>query len=121
MGRKRKIPEFDESLLTRVEGMARIGLNRAQIAKVMGVHRSTFCSYTRANPVIRERFKVGKAQAQLRVGKTLFEKALSGDMAAIRWWEITRAGRSEKTALKVTANEYVIPMPEELTEETGAS
>jgi hypothetical protein len=37
--------------------------------------------------------EAGKAKAQGNIGKALYHRALEGDIAAIRWWEMTRAKR----------------------------
>lgn len=44
--------------------------------------------------------ETGRAVAEAQVGKALYHKALAGDITAIRWWETTRAGRSERQIIR---------------------
>ena len=42
----------------------------------------------------------GRAVAEANVGKALYTKAVKGDITATRWWETTRAGRSERQIIR---------------------
>ena len=42
----------------------------------------------------------GRAVAEANVGKALYTKAVKGDITAIRWWETTRVGRSERQIIR---------------------
>lgn len=99
MGR-RKI-EFTETQIEEIERMAGLGLTEAQIAAILGVSWRTL--HRRKNGeglVIRTEvasaLQRGKARAENDVAKALIERAKTGDVAAIRWYEMTRAGRTEK-------------------------
>jgi hypothetical protein len=38
----------------------------------------------------------GWATAWLRVARVLYDRVIDGDISAIRWYEVTRCGRSER-------------------------
>jgi len=90
MGRPRK--DFTERDIGQIETLAGYGLSLTQIAAVMGVSESEFQS-RRNEPKVSVALEAGKAKAQGVVGKALYLRAKDGDIAAIRWWEMTRAKR----------------------------
>ena len=90
MARPRK--DFTAQDIGQIETLAGYGLTLAQIAAVVGISESEF--RTRRNePLVSSALQSGQAKAQGVVGKALYLKAKEGDIAAIRWWEMTRAGR----------------------------
>ena len=64
----------------------------------------------------------GKAVAEARVAEALFVKAVAGDIGAIRWWEMTRANRSEKSHVfgELAATTGVLRVPHTDTVEAWA-
>ena len=83
-GRPRFEPTDEER--KQVEAMAGYGVAEAHIASLIrgGIGVST----------LRERFKAnleqGRAKAHAGIGKTLFQKAMAGDVASLIWWTKTQ-------------------------------
>ena len=95
MGRKSTMPSGDD--IRRIEELAGYGLTIAQIAAVLGISDRTLRDHRGINPEIDAALQRGKAKAAAKVGRALYRRAVDGDVPAIRWWEMTREGRSEKT------------------------
>lgn len=95
MGGKR-CPEVDENMLRQAEELAGFGLSLPQIAAVLGFSERTIHQRKTDNEALAAALARGKAKAAAVVGKALFHRAKDGDIPAIRWWEMTREGRSEK-------------------------
>lgn len=87
-------PPIDENMLRQVEELAGYGLTLAQIAAVLGFSERTL--HNKKTDELVAAIQRGKAKAAAIVGKSLFGRAKDGDVPAIRWWEMTREGRSEK-------------------------
>jgi hypothetical protein len=83
-GRPRFEPTDEER--KQVEAMAGYGVGEAHIAALIrgGIGVST----------LRERFKenleCGRAKAHAGIGKTLYQKAMGGDVASLIWWSKTQ-------------------------------
>lgn len=79
-GRPRFVPTNDER--KQVEALSGYGLPQDQIAVLIrgGIALETLREYF-ATELIS-----GKAKANGQIGKTLFQKAMSGDTAAMIWW-----------------------------------
>ena len=99
--------EITDDVLRQVEILAGYGLTIPQIAAVLGIAEQTLGA-KRLKTAVKGALEAGRAKAEARVGKSLFERAVEGDVAAIRWWEMTRAKRSaearieQKTEAKIT-------------------
>lgn len=91
-------PRFvlDDKALSQIETLAGYGLTIPQIASVLGCDPATLHRRKADEEAVLQAFTRGRAKAEGMIGKSLFEKAKSGDVQAIRWWETTRAGRSER-------------------------
>lgn len=87
-------PPLDENMLRQVEELAGYGLTMAQIAAVLGFSERTL--HNKKTEELVAALQRGKAKAAAIVGKALFVRAKEGDVPAIRWWEMTREGRSER-------------------------
>lgn len=85
-----------DEMLRQTEELAGYGLSAAQIAAVLGISETTFHARKQDSAAFSEALERGKAKAAGIVGKALFLRAKDGDVAAIRWWEMTRQGRSER-------------------------
>lgn len=85
-----------ENDLRQVEELAGYGLSLDQIAAVLGFSERTLYYKKENNPDLVAAIQRGKAKAAAIVGKSLFTRAKDGDVPAIRWWEMTREGRSER-------------------------
>ena len=87
-------PPLDDNMLRQVEELAGYGLTMAQIAAVLGFSERTL--HNKKTDELVAALQRGKAKAAAIVGKALFVRAKEGDVPAIRWWEMTREGRSER-------------------------
>lgn len=92
-GGRPKFPVLDH--LDTIEKLAGVGLTEAKIAWVIGCHPATLRSNKRIEVEVVRAIERGKARAESVVGTSLFYRAKAGDVAAIRWWEMTRTGRRE--------------------------
>lgn len=93
MGRPSKIGP-DE--IKKIEILSGLGLTRPMIAAHIGISERNFDQQASEREDIKTALKQGRAFAQQAVAAALFNRAKSGDVNAIRWWEMTRAGRAEK-------------------------
>lgn len=93
MARPPKI-KIDDKHLKQIQTMAGYGLSMGQIARVVGLSRAQFFEYARRDPRIKESIDQGRAIAASMISEALFRKARTGDMVAIKWYEITRLGIS---------------------------
>lgn len=93
----KRLPEIDENMLRQVEELAGLGLRLDQIAAVIGFSERTLARRKDENEALLAAIQRGKAKASAIVGRALFSRAKDGDVPAIRWWEMTRDGRSERT------------------------
>jgi predicted DNA-binding protein (UPF0251 family) len=88
--------------LRAIERMAGCGLTQQEIAATLGISGDTLTRRKlEANETaVAEALERGRAKAAAAVGNALYRKALKGDVPAIRWFEATRFGRSEKQVLE---------------------
>ena len=91
--------EFTKERLEMVERMAGVGLNHERMAAVLGISLSTMDKKASQIKEVNEAIQRGKGKASFTVGKALFEKAREGDVPAIKWFETTRDGRSDRQQL----------------------
>jgi hypothetical protein len=89
------VPVTDE-MVRQAEELAGYGLSAVQIASVLGISEGTFHARKHDSDAFSEALERGRAKAAGIIGKALFLRAKDGDVAAIRWWEMTRQGRSER-------------------------
>ena len=88
-----------------VQAMAGCGLPIEQIAVLIG--SNGICPETLVKHFERE-IAIGRARASLNVGKTLYEKAMNGDITAAIWWSKTQMGwREHKEPPAVTAENVI--------------
>ena len=114
----RPVKKITPENLKQVETLAGYGLTEAQIAHTLDMSSRTFRRRKNGNGVREVKSEVlsalerGKALAEGEVGKALYHKAVGGDVAAIRWYEMTRAGRTEKQtpAVEIHHN-YLLEVP----------
>jgi hypothetical protein len=95
--------ELTEKDLANMEMLAGLGLSLKKIAAVVGMDENTLCARKKDSALINGILERGRAKAEARVGKSLYERAVEGDVAAIRWWEMTRAGRTVEQRATVAA------------------
>lgn len=109
-GRPAAYPDgFSDEILSVIENAAGIGLSVPVIGALIGIGKTTFYRYCKEFPALLDRLEQGRAVTEFRVGQTLVNRAVAGDVQAIRWWEMTRLNRSEK--IEVTENQTVVAMP----------
>lgn len=93
------IPAAD---IAKIETMAGYGLHPVQMAAILGWPDTTWRDRV-GDPRVTAALRDGQAKAQAAVSQSLYAKAvgdpergITPETAAIKWWEITRAGRSER-------------------------
>lgn len=77
---------LEEEGLILLEAWARDGMNHDEIARRMGVGRSTLYSWKQQHPPIAEALRRGREVIDAMVEKALLEKALGGDLRAQMYW-----------------------------------
>jgi len=79
-----------EKFQQQVEALAGYGIPQRDIGHVIGTDVETLTRYYRLE------LDLGKAKANAAVGRTLFQKALSGDTACLIFWTKSQMGWSER-------------------------
>lgn len=77
---------YDPSRLATYQGWAREGFTDIEIAKKIGVSRSTITYWKQKYPEFAEALREGKEDVDFRVENALFDKALAGDTTAMIFW-----------------------------------
>jgi hypothetical protein len=88
--------EFTPKILAQVERLAGLGLTQTQIAYCIGISPATLTGKKHL-PIVANVLEAGRSKAAAIVGDALFIRAKDGDVPAIRWYEMTRQGRSERS------------------------
>lgn len=96
-GRQRN--ELDAKAVKQLEIMAGLGLTWPQIAACLEIPKRTLLERRKDTEAVADAYERGRARAELVIGQALFNRAKGGDVPAIRWWEMTRAGRREGISL----------------------
>ena len=109
--------EINELGLKLIQTAAGMGLPYIEIAALLGMSERTFFDRRENFPIIDDVIKEGEADAGLRVANALLKRCAAGDMAAIRWFEMTRKGRSERVEQRVETKSFVIEAPPAMAEE----
>lgn len=73
-----------------VTDMAAVGITQEQIALYLDIDDNTLRKH------FRRELDVAALEANVKVAKSLYVKALSGDIGAAVWWTKTRMGWREK-------------------------
>ena len=89
--------ELTDDHIRQIEELAGLGLTMKKIASVIGICERTFRNRKKDDERVVAALHRDMATAEATISRALFEKAKSGDVPAIRWWEMTRVGRSETT------------------------
>ena len=82
-----------------VELHATVGTPQEQIARIMGLDAKTLRKH------YRDELDLATSKANATVGGELFNKAKSGDTAAMIFWMKTRAGWREKAEFDLTSSD----------------
>ena len=78
------VPTEEERAM--VEKLSGFGLQQESIAAMVrdGIHLDTLRTH------FKRELELGKAKANGKIGKTLFDKAINGDTASLIWWTKTQ-------------------------------
>jgi len=76
-----------------------VGTTQADIARVLDIDEKTLRKY------YRDELDLAKAKANATIGGALFNKAKTGDTAAMIFWMKTQAGWSESTNIDHTSSD----------------
>lgn len=94
--------QITKAVLKKVEHLASTGLNREEIALSLGMGRSTLHEKMVKYPDFLEAITRGAAKGEAVVSNKLFTMVKQGNFHAIKWYEQTRCGRSEKINIENT-------------------
>src|SRR5690625_4191383 len=99
MTKRRTKPPHEPTQATRqtVQMHTMVGTDQETIARVLGIDPKTLRKY------YRDELDLAKAQANATIGGALFNKAKSGDTAAMIFWMKTQAGWRETQAIEHTS------------------
>ena len=89
-------PAFEptEAQRENVANMVACGITQEQIALFLDIDVKTLCKH------FRREIDTAATVANAKVGKSLFVKAVSGDVGAMVWWTKTRMGWKEKQGVE---------------------
>lgn len=90
--------QITQEMLRQAEELAGYGMTQEQIAAVLGISDRSLRRRKQDNDEFLAAMRRGKAKASAEVGRALYRRAKDGDIPAIRWWEMTRDGRSERVS-----------------------
>jgi hypothetical protein len=84
-----------------VKELSGYGLNHDNISALIGegINRKTLCEH------YRNELDIGKAIANSKIGKSIFNKAMDGDTTSMIWWSKTQMGWKETVSNEHTFNE----------------
>lgn len=102
-GRGRKPIPITQRDKRQIEALASMGVPLDNIAKILNISPRTLDKWLKL-PDIAALYKKGRIQAEITVAKALFDKALSGCLPAIVWYERTRCDRSERNEVQHTGS-----------------
>ena len=85
--------DITDDMLEQMKKLAGIGLTRKQIAAYFGICERTLRRKRSTDERVRAALEEGLAKIAARVGQALVQQAVSGNINAIKWWEMTRTGR----------------------------
>lgn len=88
--------------MAEVERLAGLGLTQEEIATSLGFSERTFRNRKKDSAAFADAIKRGKASAAEEISNQLFEKAKTGDLGAIIWYEKTRCGRTDKLTIDLS-------------------
>ena len=83
-----------------IEALAACELSLAEIASALSISDDTLSRRKADTDAVATAIARGRARVQAAVGAALVKKALTGDVPAIRWFEATRFGYSEKHSVE---------------------
>ena len=112
-----KIDEWlEEDKLILLEGWARDGLTEEQIAKNMGIGRTTLYEWKQKEPNIANTIKKGKEVVDFEVENALLKNALDGNVTAQIFWLKNRKKNEWREKVEVENTNTKNGVMEELVE-----
>jgi hypothetical protein len=111
---------FQENALDVLANAAGLGLTLPLICGVLGISTTTLHTYLKnpmTGPAIADALARGKGKSAYAVGTALYKRAVSGDVGAIRWYEMTRLNMSEKAEVGVHDQRMVVGEAERVDDE----
>lgn len=90
------VHEPSQEIAEHVAKLAGYGVSDADIASLIGVSIPTLKKY------YIDKLQIGKARANVEVGKALYQKAVDGDTQAGIWWSKTQMGWRDSSKLEIT-------------------
>ncbi len=88
-----------------VERLASQGLSQNEICASLGISPDTLMRRKRDSATLAEAFGKGREKARAVISSRLFELAAGGNVSAIRWWETTRCGLSDRVQSEVSVSQ----------------
>lgn len=82
-----------------VTSLSGYGVPQLDIARIIGIAQVTLLNH------YREELDLGMAQANAKVGESLYKQAISGNTTAAIFWMKARAGWREKQEVEVTGKD----------------
>jgi len=95
-GQKPHVPTDEQR--QSVSLMTVAGATQEMVARVLKIDRNTLAKY------YRDELDLAKAKANMMVAKSLYQKAVDGDTAAMIWWTKAQMRWSEKLETENTHN-----------------
>ena len=102
---------FTDDMIRQIETLAGYGLSQDKIASVLGVHPTTMDRRKRDNAKVKEAIMRGRSMMEGACARALCDRVKEGDIPAIKWYEMTRCGRSEKQEVKEESEVTVRVVP----------
>ena len=100
-----------DQALQMIKTAAGLGLSVREIGLLLGFGETAWLNRRKKFPDINEAMEFGRVETNFQVSGSLMKRAMKGDVSAIRWFETTRQGRSEKVEQSVTEKQFVVAMP----------
>jgi len=100
-GNKGGRPEFQptDEQRERVADMVAVGITYEQIAAVIGIAEGTLTKH------FAHELATAKAEANAKVGKSLFVRAVNGDTSAAIWWTKAQMGWKERKDVDLSSSD----------------
>lgn len=111
--------KVDNALCKQVQKMAGHGMTLRQICDILDISQDTLERRRHEITSLQRAVERGQAMAQEVIAQTLFQQAKNGNIAALIWWEKTRAGKTEKqkVELSLPIEEILNALPPEFSKE----
>jgi len=105
--------EITPKIITRVKSLAKQGLTKYQIAASLGIHRDTLNEKEKKHPDLSDAIEEGKQLGIAEVVSVLKEKAIDGDIAAMKYY-LNNRGNEDWKDKQVVESTVTVNMHEDL-------